>query len=181
MTHFQPGDQTEVLKGKCRIKQAPCKSIRTVLILAFEIQFINALQCDCKTWSSPFGNIRCLHSVAQIGYMWAGQRWARLYFCHCQLLSNILRCLSTQFWKPSFEISVTDLQTGSYKAVRCYKRYCSKEAILFHGDLSTIASDSHGKRNFDRMSHFSLWILNKKHGVIWCMTNAFVYSRVCGC
>lgn len=36
MTHSQPGDQREVLKEKCWIKQARCKRMRTVLTPAFD-------------------------------------------------------------------------------------------------------------------------------------------------
>lgn len=103
MTHSQPGDQREVLKGECWIKQAPCKR-RTVLILVFEIWFIKALQHDCKTWPSPCGNSQCSCLGSQTGYMWAaGQCWAGPYFCHWQVPSNIFRCFLYSFENPVWD------------------------------------------------------------------------------
>lgn len=129
MTHSKPGDQREVLKLKSQLKQAPCKRTRPVLILAFEVWFINAPQRDCKTRPSPFGNIECSCLVAQIGYVWAGQCWAGPPICHWQVLSNVLMCFLYSFENPVLK-SVWLCCRQAPTAVRCWKRYYSKDTSL---------------------------------------------------
>lgn len=129
MTHSQPGDQREVLKGKCQLKQAPCERMKAVLILALEVWYINAPQHHCKTRPSPFGNTKCSCLVVQIGYMWAGQCWAGPHFCHWQVLSNFLMCFLYSFENPVLKSLWLICRQGP-TAIRCCKRYYSKDTSL---------------------------------------------------